>query len=102
MEGGFEARNQGKSQAEAGEILHRYRSTIPIEEIYPFLDDRPADKSARAAALTDGRDYVVPDDVKRLAVPALAHRVIPRALDTGALDAESVVRAIVQDVPVPR
>jgi MoxR-like ATPase len=58
--------------------------------------------AARAAALTDGRDYVVPDDVKRLAVPALAHRVIPRALDAGALDAESIVRAIVQDLPVPR
>ena len=53
--------------------------------------------AARAAALTDGRDYVVPDDVKRLAVPALAHRVIARALD-----GEAVVHAIVQDVPVPR
>ena len=58
--------------------------------------------AARAAALTDGRDYVVPDDVKRLAIPALAHRVIPRVTDAGALDAESIVRAIVQDVPVPR
>ena len=58
--------------------------------------------AARAAALTDGRDFVVPDDVKRLAIPALAHRVIARGTDAGALDAESVVRAIVQDVPVPR
>ena len=58
--------------------------------------------AARAAALTDGRDYVLPDDVKRLAVPALAHRVIPRASEGGALDAGSVVHAIVQDTPVPR
>ena len=58
--------------------------------------------AARAAALTDGRDYVLPDDVKRLAVPALAHRVIPRASEGGALDAGSVVYAIVQDTPVPR
>jgi len=58
--------------------------------------------AVRAAALTDGRDYVVPDDVKRLAVPALAHRVIPRTSDGGAPEAESIVRAIVQDVPVPR
>jgi MoxR-like ATPase len=58
--------------------------------------------AARAGALTEGRDYVVPDDVKRLAVSALAHRVIPRALDAGAVDAESVVRAIVEDVSVPR
>jgi len=58
--------------------------------------------AARAAALAQGRDYVVPDDVKPLAAPALAHRVIPRASDGGAVDAEAVVHAIVQDVPVPR
>src|SRR5215813_4344764 len=33
-------------------------------------------RAARAHALADGRDYLVPDDVKRLAVPALAHRVL--------------------------
>ena len=58
--------------------------------------------AARAAALTEGRDYVLPDDVKRLIVPALAHRVITRAVDDGAVDAVTIVRAIVQDVPVPR
>jgi MoxR-like ATPase len=58
--------------------------------------------AARAAALADARDYVVPDDVKALAVPALAHRVIPRASDGGAADAESIVHAILQAVPVPR
>jgi MoxR-like ATPase len=58
--------------------------------------------AARAAALTEGRDYVVPDDVKRLAVPALAHRVIPRISDGGTVDTEAVIGAIVQDVPVPR
>ena len=34
-------------------------------------------RAARARALVDGRDYVVPDDVKQLAVAALAHRVVP-------------------------
>src|SRR5262249_33449791 len=58
--------------------------------------------AVRAVALADGRDYVVPDDVKRLAVPALSHRVIPRAADGGAAEAESIVHAIVQDIPVPR
>ena len=33
-------------------------------------------RAARAHALADGRDFLVPDDVKRLAVPALAHRVL--------------------------
>jgi MoxR-like ATPase len=58
--------------------------------------------AARAAALTEGRDYVLPDDVKRLAVAALAHRVVPRGADAGGADTESVVRAIVQDIAVPR
>ena len=63
-------------------------------------------RAAQAAALVDGRDYLVPDDVKRLAVAALAHRVIPKNGsghgEAAALDGEAVVRAILHDVPVPR
>jgi MoxR-like ATPase len=62
-------------------------------------------RAARGQALADGRDYLVPDDVKSLAAPALAHRVIPRATGqpgTGGMSADAVIRAILQDVPVPR
>jgi MoxR-like ATPase len=61
-------------------------------------------RAARAHALADGRDYLVPDDVKRLAVPALAHRVllIGPAADGAGQGAEAVIRTIVQDIPVPR
>ena len=61
-------------------------------------------RAARAHALVDGRNYLVPDDVKRLAVPALAHRVLLAgpAADGGGAGAEAVIRTIVQDVPVPR
>jgi MoxR-like ATPase len=61
-------------------------------------------RAARAHALADGRDYLVPDDVKRLAVPALAHRVLLAgpAAEGGGAGAEAVIRTIVQDVPVPR
>jgi MoxR-like ATPase len=61
-------------------------------------------RAARAYALLDGRDYLVPDDVKRLAVPVLAHRVIAAASDgaAAAIDGEAVVRAILEDVSVPR
>jgi len=34
-------------------------------------------QAAKAYALTEGRDYVLPDDIKRLAVSVLAHRVVP-------------------------
>jgi MoxR-like ATPase len=57
-------------------------------------------RAARAQALADGRDYLVPDDVKSLAIPALAHRVMVKG--RGGVDAEAVLRSIVQDVPVPR
>ncbi|HEV8615596.1 MAG TPA: MoxR family ATPase [Methylomirabilota bacterium] len=64
-------------------------------------------RAARARALVDGREYVVPDDLKSLAVPALAHRVLvrgaaPAAGAGGALEADAVIRAICDAVPVPR
>jgi MoxR-like ATPase len=54
-------------------------------------------RAARAAALLDGRDHVVPDDLKALAVPALAHRVFPR----GGGDATAIVQELLRVVDVP-
>jgi len=56
-------------------------------------------RAAQAAALADGREWVIPDDVKRLAAPALGHRVIPRP---GGVDGEAAIRAVLQEIPVPR
>jgi MoxR-like ATPase len=54
---------------------------------------------ARAALL--GRDYVIPDDVKLLAVPALAHRLIIKTSSSiREVDAEAVVRELLEVVPV--
>ena len=57
---------------------------------------------AKARALAEGRDFVLPDDVKALAAPVLAHRVIlaPEARSAG-LTAEEVVREAVDGTPVP-
>jgi MoxR-like ATPase len=57
---------------------------------------------ARALAVMDGRDYVTPDDVKRVAVPALAHRLTltPAAWAAGT-NAGNIVAAIVDLVPGP-
>ncbi len=60
-------------------------------------------KLARARALMDGRDYVVPDDVKEFAVDALAHRIILKfehAVE-GAKP-EEVVRDVLSRVRVPK
>jgi len=60
-------------------------------------------RASQAAALVEGRRYVVPDDVKRLAVPVLAHRVITKGyLHGGQREAiEAVVGRLVEEVPVP-
>jgi MoxR-like ATPase len=59
-------------------------------------------RTSQARAAMAGRDYVLPDDIKYLAVPTLAHRVI---LGPGArlrdLTAEQVVEEILHSVPVP-
>jgi MoxR-like ATPase len=59
--------------------------------------------AARALAWLEGRDYVVPDDVKRLAVSVLAHRLVGRSLATeGAEDErDGLVRRILDRVEVP-
>jgi MoxR-like ATPase len=59
--------------------------------------------AARARAALDGRDYVVPDDVKALVLPALRHRLIlaPEA-ELEDLGVERVLRRVLEEVPAPR
>ncbi|HEX3765961.1 MAG TPA: MoxR family ATPase [Kofleriaceae bacterium] len=59
--------------------------------------------ASRAYAALQGRDYVLPDDIKLLAVPALRHRIVlaPGAEIEG-LTTETVVRQILDQVAVPR
>jgi MoxR-like ATPase len=56
-------------------------------------------RAARARALIEGRDFLVPDDLKALLVPALAHRVL---VASGAPPADTVIRALGDAVAVPR
>ncbi|MBN2475317.1 MAG: AAA family ATPase [Pirellulales bacterium] len=60
-------------------------------------------RAAQATALVAGRRYVVPDDVKGLAVPVLSHRVITKGyLHGGQREAvEALIGRLVDDVPVP-
>ena len=59
--------------------------------------------SAQALALLEGRNYVVPDDVKRLAEPVLAHRMITHGMWQGTreLPASEVIRGILAKTAVP-
>lgn len=59
-------------------------------------------RAARAHAALDGRHYVVPDDVQTLAVPVLAHRLLPGPeARMERLTSEQIVAKIVSRLPVP-
>lgn len=77
-----------------GEELHVGVSTRGALTLY---------RAAQSLALVSGRDYVVPDDIKSLAVPVLAHRVVGKSfLQAGEFGAaEAVIRDIVDRVRVP-
>ncbi len=61
-------------------------------------------RASQAMALVGNRDYVVPDDVKRLAVPVLSHRVIAKGYLQGThrQALESLIARLVEEIPVPR
>jgi MoxR-like ATPase len=59
--------------------------------------------AARARAALDGRDYVIPDDVKLLALPALRHRVIlSPAAEIDGRRADDIISALVDQTAAPR
>jgi len=58
-------------------------------------------RAGQAFAALSGRDYVIPDDVKAVAVPALAHRTIVKTAATVRdVDAALIVRELLDSVPV--
>ncbi len=58
---------------------------------------------ARARALLLGRDYVIPEDVKTLATPAVAHRITLRPeMWVRRIQSSDVVEELLQRLPVPR
>ncbi|MGH9519007.1 MAG: AAA family ATPase, partial [Terriglobales bacterium] len=58
---------------------------------------------AQATAAFDGRDFLVPDDVKRAVVPVLRHRgILKPEAELEGFDADRVLNDVVAAVPVPR
>jgi MoxR-like ATPase len=59
-------------------------------------------RAAQAHALLAGRDYCLPDDVKTLAVPVLAHRVVPSAaVPEASSDGVHLVTDLLERTAVP-
>jgi len=58
-------------------------------------------RACQAYALISGRAFVTPDDVQKLAVPVLAHRIIARGLYGKGGTGEAIVQKALQSTPVP-
>lgn len=87
-------------------ILDIVESTRECEELHVGVSTRGAlslYRAAQAAALIDGRDFVVPDDVKQLVVPVLSHRVVTKGfVQGGGRDAaEILIERLVAEVTIP-
>jgi len=87
-------------------ILRLVRATRESSEIAYGASTRAADalaSAARATAALNGRDYAIPDDVKRLFVPALRHRIVlgPAAEIEGRSPAQ-VLENILNQIEAPR
>ena len=60
-------------------------------------------RTTQARALLDGRDFVIPDDVKALALPALRHRVIPSpAAEIEGRQVDETLQGLIERIEAPR
>jgi MoxR-like ATPase len=88
-------------------LLDIVEATRRLDEVHVGVSTRGAlalHRAAQSLALAKGRDYVVPDDVKQLAVPVLAHRIINKSSPYGGQREinETLIQSVVSMVPTPR
>jgi MoxR-like ATPase len=90
--------------AVSGYIVRLMNATRSHPDVYLGASPRGSlalYRAGQAFAALNGRDYVIPDDVKALAVPALAHRVIIKTSATVRdIDGAALVREVLESVPV--
>jgi MoxR-like ATPase len=85
------------------EIVRRTRENPQVEVGSSPRGSIALLKASRAMALMRGRDFVTPDDIKALAVDALAHRLILRVEDVmKRVDERKIVEEILDTVSVPK
>lgn len=94
------------SEPIADYILAIAEATRRNEELSIALSPRASlamMRAAQASALLAGRDYIVPDDVRDLAVSVCAHRLMSRSLtQDGSAGTEALFEKILETVPVPQ
>lgn len=99
-------RNVRVDDAIAEYLLDIVHATRKGEELHVGVSTRGAltlYRAAQSLAFVSGREYVIPDDVKSLAVPVLAHRVVGKSfLQAGEFGAaEAIIRDLVDRLRVP-
>ncbi|MCX7680471.1 MAG: MoxR family ATPase [Anaerolineae bacterium] len=86
-------------------IVELVRQTRQHREVYLGASPRGSlalYRTGQARAAMRGRDFVLPDDIKALAIPTLAHRVIPSpAARLQDVSAERIIQEILNTLPVP-
>ena len=87
-------------------LLDIVEATRTCGEIHVGVSTRGAlclYRASQALAMINGRSFVVPDDVKNLAVPVLSHRVVPKGYLHGNQRAaiEQLIQQLVDDIRVP-
>jgi MoxR-like ATPase len=87
-------------------LLDLVEATRASDELHVGASTRGAlclYRASQALAFVEGREYVVPDDVKRLAIPVLAHRVISKGyLHSGHREAnELIIERLIEQISVP-
>jgi MoxR-like ATPase len=98
-------------QVHAGEAIERYIVTLTAAtRQHPQIQLGVSPRGslalyqlARAHAMVDQRDFVLPDDVKAMALAALAHRLLLKPeLWVRGVQAEDIVRDLLERTPVPK
>ena len=85
------------------DIIHATRDSDAVQVGVSTRGALAYYRAAQALATVENREHVIPDDIKRLAIPVLAHRIVPRGILPGAdrSASEEVVRQLLASIAVP-
>jgi MoxR-like ATPase len=85
------------------DIIHATRDSAQVQVGVSTRGAIAYYRAAQAYAMVENRKHVIPDDIKRLAVPVLAHRIVPRGSLPGAdrSGAEELINRLLADIVVP-
>lgn len=104
LEASDECKKVKASEAVLSYIVNIVEATRSDDRVLTGASPRGSQALLRAAqvkAAIQGRDYVLPDDVKALAVPVLAHRLVINGINRSRQAAEAIMQDVLKRVTVP-